>query len=295
MCYRMPLNRDNKGTLLIIDFLSLYYRGAHVHSGLSHEGVPTGGLYGMVTQVATAIGKAVPDSVIFCSDSKPYLRTTDYPEYKMGRSRKSIEELKELRAAQKLCRNFVDSISVPFIKRKGLEADDLIALLVKDKHRDYGRIVVASSDSDLYQLFVYSGVEFYQGSQKGFYTHGDFKNDYPAIRSPAQWNEILAYSGGHNGLNGIKGIGVKTAIKIVNKEKLPTKIKKAIADNAENTAVNVKVGELPYYKIKNRVLAVHKPDSYNERALIRFLYRYGITATKGMCDAFASIHSGGTY
>lgn len=279
------------GTLLLVDFLSMYYRGSFVHRGLEHEGVPTGGLFGIVQQLSNAIEKIKPDKVIFCTDSKPYFRAMEYPSYKLDREKKSDEEIKQLILEQSMCRNFVIHLGVPFVQRKGLEADDLIALIIKNQHKDYGRIVIASGDSDLYQLFTYDNVELYRGAQKGFYTIKDFKEEFPELDSPSQWNEVLAYSGGHNGLNGIKGIGIKTGIKIVTGAALSKKVREDLQSSKKQVALNIKLGALPFYKVHNRVISVPPVPEYNERALIRFLARYGIALSFSMSESFSSIHN----
>jgi len=280
-----------KDTLLIVDFLSMYYRGAHVHNGLEYEGIPTGGLFGIVQQLTTTISKTNPTDIIFCSDLKPYFRTLEYPAYKIGREKNKDEEaLEKMLAERKVCKGFIKKLCIPFIERKGLEADDLIAMLIKKFHKEYKRIVIASGDSDLYQLFIYKNISLYQGAQKGFYTPEDFKKNYPTLKSPAQWNDVLAYSGGHNGLNGIKGIGIKTGIKIVTGAPLSAKIRLDVQVNIRKITLNKKLGALPFYTLKSHVVNIPIVTKYNERDVIRFLSKYGIKMTAFMSECFSLVH-----
>lgn len=279
-----------KDVLLLVDFLSLFYRGMHVHKGLTFDGVETGGLFGIVKQLSHTIHVVRPNNIIFCSDSKPYLRTLEFPMYKEGRHLKNNEEeYLNMLEEQMLCKEFIKILKIPFVEKKGLEADDLLTMLIMKLGDDYKKIVIASNDSDLYQLLSFENVELFRGEKKGFYNQLDFKKEYSDL-DPYQWNKVLSYTGGHNGLVGVSGVGLKTAIKIINKQLIRDDLIKAIKQHKKQIAINLKLGKLPYYKLKNYNIIVPSVGNYNSRGVIRFLSKYGIDITSNMDENFNFIH-----
>ena len=69
--------------ILIVDFMNTLLRSLAVNANLADErGISTGGFYGALTQLTSKINKHQPDVVVFCSDTRPYYRTTLYPDYK---------------------------------------------------------------------------------------------------------------------------------------------------------------------------------------------------------------------
>lgn len=292
MVNRIELNIfKKKKTLLLVDFLSVFYRGMHVYDQLEFDGVKTGGLFGMVKQLSKTISNVMPDNIIICSDLKPYLRTLEFPDYKANRHiDKDPERYKLILKEQMLCKEFIKVLKIPFVEKKGFEADDLLAMLIDSLCNDYDKIIVASNDSDLYQLLTYKNVVLYRGEEKGFYGSSDFKKDYPELISPKQWNNVLAYSGGHNGLEGVKGVGIKTAIKYITKQPIRNALAKDIRINKKKIEINIKLGKLPFYKIKNKKVIIPTVDKYNSRNVIRFLSKYGIDVTATMDEMFNLIH-----
>lgn len=296
---RTKLISSKKGTLLLIDFLNLFYKGFCVHSALEHKGVNTGGLYGMATQLANLLIKIKPDHVVFCHDNKPYFRSVDFPNYKVDRKnkKKDIARYKAIQVGRKLCLEFIDILGIPLMESAGLEADDIIALMVKKYHTKYAHIIVASNDDDLYQLLCFTNLQLYRGSKKGMYSHVDFAKEFPSLDSPSQWNDAVAYSGGHNGLPGIKGVGVATAIRIITEEDFlynRPQIKAAVVRGKNIIDLNRKLGKLPYYRCSEEVLMrlLSYSSNYDERAVIRYLISYGIIFTQNMMDAFIRPYRG---
>lgn len=284
---------NKKGTLLLIDFLNLFYKGFCVHSSLNYNGVNTGGLYGMAMQLANMLKKIEPDHIAFCYDSKPYLRSNDFPDYKIDRKKKEkdIHRAQAIQNGREMCLEFVKILGMPLLESDGLEADDIIALMVKKYNSKYERIVVSSNDDDLFQLLEFKNLELYRGGKKGFYSYLDFEKDYPALSNPSQWCDVTSYAGGHNGLPGINGIGIATAIRIITEKgflsKKP-KLEVAIKNNSRQIAINNKLAKLPYYKCpENIMMRIPSRSKYNERDAIRFLGKYGITFTHVMRDAFS--------
>lgn len=295
---RNKLINNKKETLLLIDFLNLFYKGFCVHSTLEHNGVNTGGLYGMSMQLSNLLTKIKPTSVLFCCDNKPYSRSIDFPDYKSDRKKKEKDVMrsKAIQLGREMCLKFIGILGMPLLESSGLEADDIIALMVKKYHTKYRHIVVASNDDDLYQLLHFKNLQLYRGSKKGMYSHVDFAKEFPALDNPAQWNDVAAHSGGHNGLPGIDGVGIATAIRIITEKGFlgtRPKLKAAVQRGKNAIKLNCKLGKLPYYRCSEEVL-MRLPSfgKYNERDAIRYLSMHGITFTQTMRDAFMRSYRG---
>ncbi|KKL54254.1 hypothetical protein LCGC14_2267260, partial [marine sediment metagenome] len=192
-------NQVKKPVMLLFDFMNLFYRSLHVNKELYFANEFTGALYGVAMQIAATLNVVRPKIAIVCKDTKPYFRTNDYPEFKANRKRSqdSVSQ-KMISGSLKQCDELFQLIGLPVLQAVGMEADDLIAAQVKLNNPDW-KIVVASNDSDLYQLFTVPDFRLYKGKQKGFYAKGDFMEDYDGL-SPKDWIEVIALTGGHNSL-----------------------------------------------------------------------------------------------
>lgn len=285
-----------RDTLLLFDYMSLFYRGYHVNSGLQFAGHDTGALYGMVVQVVSTINQCSPTELIIARDSKPYLRQKDYPEYKSGRKSRDMDkaEALKIKKSMELCDAFLQLLGIPSIEVKGLEADDIIGALVKYKAVTFGKVIAATSDSDLYQLFTFPNFYIYKGSVKGTYSREDFLTEYGI--DPMHWTEVVAMTGGHNSLSKIPGIGEKTAIKIVT-DNVFRETKKALLKSYKDLVqLNIRLAEVPYYRFRNwYTLEPDEVPIYNERKLMSFLQKYGIQYTAGLKKACETIHGIGKY
>lgn len=278
--------------LILIDFLNTFYRSLHSHLGLEYRGIFTGGLYGFVTQIAFLLDKLSYKDVIICTDKKPYFRNNDYKNYKL-RLEKDDDFKKKLSISFDLCNEFLDIIGIPVVGFTGLEADDLIAIFVKRFKNDYDKLIVVSNDSDLYQLFYIDNFCLYKGFKKGFYDVEDFYREFPDIDPIRDWINIISYVGGHNGLPGIKGIGFKTAIRIVKGKDVSEGMSKLLKGTEDQVLFNRRLVKLPYFRFRNWNLIEFpelKSSNYSDRKLMNFLIKYGIKFTPLFMKSFNRLH-----
>lgn len=278
-------------TLLIIDFNNTVIRSLAVNKDLSWEGVPTGGIFGFVTQVTARIHEYAPDHLLVCSDKPPYLRKDIFPDYKKKPPKVAItEEEKEqkeqyfeaLQLNLEYSRTFLEIINVPIWQLKGLEADDLIAYIIRNKVNEYDKIIVLSNDDDLNQLLIYPNVYFHK--RKKQYGYDEFKEDHP-YAEPADWVQLSALSGTHNAVPGIHRVGLKTAAKILSD---PSKRRKTMLEHKALYERNLKLIQLPYpfYQKPVRLPTLATPVLI-ERDLMSFLNSLGIQYTGRMMEAFS--------
>lgn len=279
-----------KPTILLVDLSNQLWRSAHVFSGLTHDGVFTGGLYGVLLGYSHAMLDVGATRLVLCLDTKPYLRSRDYPEYKKL-SRTEVDE--DLAAAVQQSRRLVldmcAELRIPTWGIKGFESDDLIGhVVMRDRHR-YNLIVAQSNDSDLGQLFWHERFRIHKGVDKKtkraiILDRAAFFADKFSI-TPDQYVKALAYSGTHNDVAGVSGIGpAKSAKAVVDAEKW----RAVVRDHGPMLARNEALIRLPHAEFPGNE-PIPKNVRVNRQAFTRFLARYNIQPTTAMLDAVAQI------
>jgi 5'-3' exonuclease len=203
----------DKKSLLLVDFNNLLFRAVFAHDTLSHKGQFTGGLFGAIDMICSTVNRYNIDRVVICHDTKPYYRTKFYPKYKGDRKHDFDEDrLMQLAVSRKQLNKFFADFRFPVAMAEGFEADDFIGDICRTVSTTrYRQIFIMSNDTDFYQLLT--GRVFLCKTQ-GLYGRKDFREDFPGIK-PRQWPRAVALMGSHNGVPGIKGVGIKTAYKAV--------------------------------------------------------------------------------
>ena len=273
--------------LLLIDLNNILHRGFSVHEHLSFAGKSTGGLFGFVGQLATLLSHHPTTDIIICGDSKPYLRSARYPEYKMLRKKQQDPERNEKLHFNRLAvLEFIQMLGLTYWGEEGMEADDLIAASCDEYSDTYDQIVVASNDDDLYQLFRHKNVFFKskKGTKEtGLYGWEDFQEDNPGM-TLRKWMRLLMMKGTHNDVAGIKGIGPAKAEAVLREGRW----KSFYAEHQEQLDLFHDIIKLPYHDD----LDVHEPYNFgfNERKIMRFLAGYGIEYTSKMKQSFSILN-----
>jgi DNA polymerase-1 len=270
-------------TLLIIDFYNTIIRSLAVHQDLEFDGIPTGGLFGTLNQLANVFNKYSPTDVLVCRDAPPYLRKKDYPEYKQDRKKddeKSKLFYEKIGITFNLVEKLFDLFDIPIWSEPGYEADDLIAEALLKKYNQYEKIFVLSNDDDLNQLLHFDNLVLLRKNKE--YTKASFKEEYPTI-NPEDWVLITALCGTHNGVKGIPRVGLKTAIKYYNDL---NKLDKVYEEHEELIQRNFKLILLPYNHLTKLQLCEPRSPKVNETLLVRYVDMYGIRYAQHMSNAF---------
>lgn len=286
-------------TLLLVDVSNTIIRNLSVNKYLEHEGEWTGGFYGTVSELVNFISQnGQPDAIIFCCDSKPYLRDADFPNYKGDRKKKDYKDeedapegwgfYKALEDNYKQLETFCEVADYDHWTISGYEADDLVALCVNyySEASDYDNIYILSNDSDLNQCLVHHNVAIWKkiGKGKKLYDQVAFYEQYDFY--PIDWPFYTAMVGTHNGVPGIKGIGPKTATKIIKDEGL---VDSTIEKYQEELVQKLDLIELPYFKIDATKLQYPNPakrGKHNFRKIMVYLEQKGIEVTSRYREAF---------
>jgi 5'-3' exonuclease len=296
--HKMVPKVPTKKTLLLVDLNNLLYRGLYVHPNLSFRGVPTGPMYGCLTQICSAVRLTSPDRVVACLDMRPYLREKHLPEYKGDRVPMAGDDLERAKwvsyavsANRSAMEELLPMLRVQVLGKPGLEADDVIAALVNRYVDDFDEVVILSNDKDLYQLLGREEVCLLVGAgqTKSRYRLRSFQKEYK-LEDPAQWVDVLALTGGHNAVPGLSGVGVSRAVQYLTKGSPLVEGLLEDPANAEAYRIGKEMATLPYPYITRRALdsvkLLRKNTDTTERELIMELGRYGIKYSPSLEETF---------
>ncbi|MDW8571045.1 5'-3' exonuclease [Staphylococcus shinii] len=204
--------------ILLIDGMALLFR--HFFATSLHKqfmrnslGTPTNGVQGFVRHVFTAINEIQPTHVAVCWDmGKSTFRNDMFDGYKQNRPAPPDELIPQF--------DYVKEVSNQFgfvnIGVQNFEADDVIGTLA-EAYSDQNQVYIVTGDKDILQC-INPNVEIWL-TKKGFniynrYTLNRFQNEYGL--NPTQLVDVKAFMGDTaDGYSGVKGIGEKTAIKLI--------------------------------------------------------------------------------
>jgi 5'-3' exonuclease len=169
--------KDSK-RVLIVDALNMFLRAYTIIPSMNPQGLPNGGTIGFIKSLQKLCRNFKPHEVIICWDGHggSEKRRQQNKQYKQGRrpvrfNRRMIDlsedKVKKNRTDQQLrLHEYLNNMPVIQLMVDFVEADDIIALVVKhDKYKDYNKIIV-SSDKDFYQLLGDDSVFIHRPSAK---------------------------------------------------------------------------------------------------------------------------------
>ena len=207
--------------LILIDGNNLmfrsYYATAYTGNMMKNsKGLPTNALFGFVNMMNKIISEEKPEYMAVAFDIGKNFRKQEYDFYKDGR----IETPEELKIQMPIARDILDKMGIKHFELEPYEADDIVGTIVKmtEEDKDFASVIV-SSDKDLLQLISYE-TEVKLLKQTGFirYNHESFVNDYGI--EPIKMIDLKALMGdASDNIPGVKGIGEKTALKLLQEYK----------------------------------------------------------------------------
>lgn len=214
-----------KKRLVLLDSHALLHRAYHAMVGFStHDGKPTGALFGFVKMILKIKEELKPDYIIACFDRKEAtFRHEAYENYKENRAKSDDDLISQIVISPRVC----EALEIPVYSLAGFEADDILGTIVEELQKDNFKIednelevFIASGDMDTMQLIdKESHVKVYT-LKKGIgetivYKYEDVIKRYGFI--PEQIPDYKGLRGdASDNIIGIKGIGEKTATTIIN-------------------------------------------------------------------------------
>ncbi|MBE6125773.1 MAG: DNA polymerase I [Erysipelotrichaceae bacterium] len=203
--------------LLLIDGNSMLFRAyfatAYGRPMSTSSGIPTNAIFGFASMLHKALEVIAPDFVVVAFDhDKKNFRREIYPQYK-GTRQKTPDNLV---AQFPIIREYLDAIDMTQYEQHGIEADDIIGSLAKQK-TDYD-INVLTSDRDLLQI-VDDRIKVWL-MVKGI-TEMDLMDPQAIMDKyqlkPLQIIDLKGLAGDtSDNIPGVTKVGDKTAIKLLN-------------------------------------------------------------------------------
>jgi DNA polymerase-1 len=211
------MNKDNKKKLVLLDAHAIIHRAYHALPDFSSpKGEPTGALYGLVTMVLKTIKDLNPDYIIACFDvPEPTYRHDVYSDYKAGRAKTDDALIIQLKKSKDVFK----ALNIPIYEAVGFEADDVIGTIAKETEKDKNlSVIIASGDMDTLQLVEGERVRVLT-LKKGIKDTVLYNEEKVLERfgfSPKLLTDFKGLRGDpSDNIPGIKGIGEKTATKLI--------------------------------------------------------------------------------
>ena len=202
------MTEKNQKELVLIDGSSYLFRAYHGLPPLTHNGEPTGAIFGVLNMLRKLITDEQPDyiAVVFDAKGKTF-RNDIYPEYKANRPpmpddlRVQIEPLHQIIKAQGL----------PLVVIEGVEADDVIGTLSVEATRKGYSVLISTGDKDMAQL-VNENVRLINTMNNQVLTEATVPEKFKV--KPNQIIDYLALMGDvSDNIPGVPKVGPKTASK----------------------------------------------------------------------------------
>ena len=220
---------DQPARNLYFDTATLYYRAffAVPESITAPDGTPSGAVRGFLDMVSAIAKQFPPNQVVFAWDDdwRPQWRVDLIPSYKLHRIEEAavgepdevFEEVPDALSPQITAISLLlDAIGLPRIGQLGHEADDVLGALV---NRAEASCDVVTGDRDLFQLVSDQRDVRVISITKGVKNLELVDDAYLVNRYGISGNQYADFSmlrgDPSDGLPGVKGIGEKTAAKLI--------------------------------------------------------------------------------
>lgn len=207
--------------IILVDGNNLLFRSyyATAYNGnfmKNSKGFQTNALFGFTNMINKIVLEEKPVYMIVAFDKGKTFRHNEYSEYKGGR----IETPDELKLQFPVAKELLEAMGIKYYEIDNYEADDIIGTFAEYCNKDerYEGLII-SSDKDLLQL-ISDDVEMKLLKQKDYirYNKTSFIEEYGI--TPDKIVDLKALMGdSSDNIPGVKGIGEKTALKLLREYK----------------------------------------------------------------------------
>ena len=210
------MTQHTQDTLYLLDSYGLIYRSyfAFVSHPLTNKaGENVSALYGFFRSLAMILKTYRPQYFLAAFDSRtPTFRHEWYPEYKATRDKTPEDLHAQIPHIEKI----LTTLGIACLRKDGFEADDIIATLARRAEKEGRRCVIISGDKDLAQL-VGDFVSVLKPDKSEALAHCGIEEvkEHWGV-APVQMLDYLSLIGDSaDNIPGVKGIGPKTAVKLL--------------------------------------------------------------------------------
>lgn len=201
--------------LLLIDGNSIMNRAYYgIRMLTNKKGVPTNALTGFLNIYSKLMKEEKPDRIAAAFDLKaPTFRHKMYADYKG--TRHAMPD--ELAAQMPLIKDILRSLGISVLEVEGYEADDIIGTLSRAAAEQGEDCVISTGDRDSFQLVnEHVTVRLAANKEDIYYTPEKINEVYGV--TPREMLEVKALMGdSSDNIPGVKGIGEKTALSLIQK------------------------------------------------------------------------------
>lgn len=194
-----------------------YYATAYTGNVMKNsKGFPTNALFGFTNMINKIVEEEKPTRMVVAFDKGKTFRHEKYDFYKGGRS----ETPDELKVQFPIAKQMLGFMGIKYYEIDNYEADDIIGTFARLCNEDDNYIgTIISSDKDLLQL-ISPQVDIKLLKQKDYirYNIDSFRDAYGI--EPINIIDLKALMGdASDNIPGVKGIGEKTALKLLHEYK----------------------------------------------------------------------------
>ena len=206
---------------VLVDGNNLMFRSyfATLYSGsvmTNKEGFPTNALFGFVNMINKIIHEEKPEYIMVAFDIGKTFRHEKYEYYKGTRDETPSDLKKQFPVAKKI----LTAMGIKYCELEGYEADDIIGTYAREIDEDEGFIgTIVSSDKDLLQLISKDvDVKLLKPKDHIWMNEKTFFETYGL--TPERMVDLKSLMGdASDNIPGVKGIGEKTALKLLHEYK----------------------------------------------------------------------------
>ena len=188
-----------------------YYATAYSNGIMKNsKGFPTNALYGFNNMLNKIIKEENPDYFLVALDKGKTFRHDSFSEYKAKRQETPTELIEQIEYSKKL----LDALGVSWKEAPGFEADDIIGTMAQNIDEDK-EVLIISSDRDLLQLINDKvKVKLLKSQDYVLLDNNNFVKEYGI--EPSKVIDLKGLQGdASDNIPGVKGIGEKTALKLL--------------------------------------------------------------------------------
>lgn len=205
--------------ILLIDGNSMANRAFYATMGRMMKtptGISTNAVYGFFQIMFKTIEEEKPDKIIVAFDiSSSEKRTKIFSEYKAGRHKAP----EDLTMQFPIIKELLKTMNIPIVQKDGIEADDILGAIAKKEGKKVNKIVILTGDRDYFQLVDININIRYPKTIMGkteYIIYDNYKINEEYGLTPEKLIEVKALMGdASDNIPGVKGIGEKTALKLI--------------------------------------------------------------------------------
>jgi len=198
-------------TVFLIDGSAFLYRAFHAIQHLSTaKGHPTNATYGVTRILMKLIREKNPTyAAVFFDVKGPTFRHERYADYKANRPPMPDEMAVQIPDVHRM----IATLNIPIVQKSGYEADDLVGTYARIARAQGFKVVMVTGDKDFIQLISEDCI-LWDPMKDIILDRAGIEADMGI--APHQYIDVLGLAGDtSDNIPGVKGVGPKTAIKLV--------------------------------------------------------------------------------